>query len=242
MPTTSLTTPAQRSTSSLPAPIDAGLSRHLAAEWSQIVPADPAERTWSRVPGAPAPSVALRKALATRLTAVTASMAARDNRAVGAALAATLNVMANRGGDPAQTVAAYTADLADLPSWAVIEALRRCRSGEGPSRTWAPTAPEVRAIVADVLVPYRAEQHRISAVLAAKATPGRPQLPPDRRAAIEAGLRDLGAGMAPKRPRQPVEWGPGVDVPPMERPTADAPSPVRAESDTAATPLARRSA
>lgn len=64
----------------------------------------------------------------------------------------------------------YSSVLRDFPIWAIREGFQRIKSGEvdGISRTFFPAAPEVRAVVADVVRPLLADRYEVSRILNAR--------------------------------------------------------------------------
>lgn len=144
-----------------------------------------------------APTAAERALLGRRRAALEAALAHRDPRALVMAVTEMLVALKTRTADEsdaAATVAVYAELLDGSPAWAVVEACRRAAIGQGPSRTFAPTAAELLAMVAAILAPHYAERADLDAILTASP----PRSPPDeaakaRVAAMIAGFRRGGA-------------------------------------------------
>jgi hypothetical protein len=71
------------------------------------------------------------------------------------------------------TVAAYTHVLRGLPIWAIRQGFGKIARGqiEGVSKDFAPTAPRLRQVVTDEMIPLRADRTEVERILKARETP-----------------------------------------------------------------------
>jgi hypothetical protein len=71
------------------------------------------------------------------------------------------------------TVAAYLDILRGLPLWAIRDGLRKVRLGqvEGVSLDFPPSAPRLRKVVTDEMIPIRADRSEVTRILAAREAP-----------------------------------------------------------------------
>lgn len=76
----------------------------------------------------------------------------------------------------------YTGVLRGFPLWAIREGFQRIKNGEvdGVSRTFLPAAPEIRAVVTDVMRPLLADRYEVARVLNARIAPPENQQMADR--------------------------------------------------------------
>lgn len=147
-----------------------------------------------------------RAALVRRQEAVGASLNHRDPLAVANALTDVFLVMKAASvseGDGEAVIAAYLSALRDLPSWAVVDACRQAIEGRGiGGKTFAPTAPELRAAVERILEPVHREAAQLGTVIAAAANPGPPELTTEER---ETTAQKIGAMVADMKAEQAKE-------------------------------------
>lgn len=96
----------------------------------------------------------------------------QDRRKAGAAIASMLSAWIHTGrGDPKETVASFTAHLADLPLFAIEEACRKVSKGyvDGLSPDFPPSAARLHQLAMDACALLKQEMAQIHEVLAAKA-------------------------------------------------------------------------
>jgi hypothetical protein len=145
-------------------------------------------------------------ALGRRREVVGASLAHRDTNAVGDALTTMFLVMKVPQGQEGEwdlIVAAYQATLRDLPAWAVVEACQKAAEGQAiGGKTFAPTSPELRAMVERILEPVHREVAQLGTVIAAAADPGPPEPTPEER---ETTAQKIGAMLADMKAEQAKE-------------------------------------
>jgi hypothetical protein len=91
------------------------------------------------------------------------------------------------------TIVAYTQVLRGLPIWAIRQGFAKIARGEieGVSKDFAPTAPRLRQVVTDEMVPLRADRVEVQRVLSARV--GLPDNPDLARRAKEAAKSGLNA-------------------------------------------------
>lgn len=149
-------------------------------------------------------------ALRSRLGTVSASLAHRDSGAVGDALTAMFLVMKVPQGQEGEwdlIVAAYQAALRDVPAWAVIEACQQATEGRAiGGKTFAPTAPELRAMAEAILEPTTREAAQLLRVIGEAEMPGPREPTPEEREEtalkIAAMVADMKASEAEERAKQ----------------------------------------
>jgi hypothetical protein len=120
----------------------------------------------------------------------------QDRRKAGAAIASMLSawIFAGRG-DPKETVAAFSAHLADLPLFAIENACRQVASGyvAGLSPDFPPSAARLHQLAMEACAALKQEMAQIHEVLTAKAYH---EPTPDERERIGAGFQQLASDLA----------------------------------------------
>lgn len=150
-------------------------------------------------------------ALSKRSEVIRLSLAHRDRNTIRRALIGLFAVMkapSSTESDAELILTTYGAALADLPTWAVIEAIAAAIQGRGMSQTFAPTVPELRVRVDALTAPLYAERSRLKDVVDAAmvalppADPSQRQVVADRAETVLTEMRASAAEDEDKRRAQ----------------------------------------
>lgn len=160
----------QSRASSVPV-VDPGSSLALSAAKNLLTRDYPADPGYLLEPLRPADRVALerRKALLDHwLRPAPREDYPRLTKAIAEMLGA---FPAGSSGSEKAIVAKWLQVVSDLPSWAILRACAQIESGdaEGASLDYRPSAPRLKAVAKEVMVPWLEELAQVRAVLSAKA-------------------------------------------------------------------------
>lgn len=138
-----------------------------------------------------------------RRHALEASLVPAPRNVIGKVLALLGNMPAKSVPNEEELAAFLTQDiedLSDISSWALEDAARAYRRAEIGDGLWRPTAGQLRKEAREREVPARAELHRISKLLGAKALelPRPEYIPKSEVEAIHARIRSIANNLVVK--------------------------------------------